>query len=918
MKIILKGDIKSKLQQSVLIVFISLFAFSGANARLQFPLEDYEYNSSGKIQIGDQPYVTIGVHNIGKIGLTVSNQGHFGTGFIQGATNPFGGEAPSCTFPYPGGKSYLFAGSFWIGAVVGRDTLVSVGADGWRFTRELWPDKEPQGGIIYRSISGVEADLAISEQDFIATYTDTFTDPGLVQTDPFDGRPHIPLNIEVVQRSYAWSYAYAEDFVLFDYSIKNIGFDKLSKVYMGFYVDADVNDDPGSGQGHDDDICGYRRDIASPFASPNCNFRDTINIAYIADNDGIQSSQGNDDFSYRAVTGMRVVRTPSDSLQYSFNWWISNGAAAQDFGPRLAGTPEDPFRDFGGFLGTPEGDLNKYYIMRHQEFDYDQLYSAVDYSMDGWLPPSSQGDDFANGFDTRYLLSFGPFDIYPGEILPISFAYVAGEDFHTREEAFEELFDPEDPDDYYNYLNFNDLGLNSVWASWVYDNPGVDTDGDGYSGRYRICSFDSVMVVDTIFEPPVIAETTWVPMSADTLYYIGDGIPDFNGASPPPAPELWILDDNKDTVGTRIQGYVTSDYYGEIVVKWNGHLSETTKDVFSGLLDFEGYRVYISNIVSNESFQMLCTYDIEDYNKYYWNSGASEWQLNDPPFTKQELTDIYGLQDPALMDRDNPFYYSGENWVVDSTGDSTLTPFDSLFYIAPQDWNQYSLTDSSLIHKVYPDEPYPVTLNLEEAAAYYPEILTPDGLFKYFEYEYIIRNLLPSQIYYVSVTAFDYGAPNSGLASLETRPYNNFVAQYAIGSADMVEMQAELTGELNVIAYPNPYIGDGSYKDIGYEGHDFIDSSFGGSIIDQDGMIADRTRSIHFINLPHRCTIRIFTLDGDLVRQITHDYPKGSPRASHDRWDMITRNTQAVVSGIYYYSIESEYGNQLGKLVIIL
>ena len=34
-------------------------------------------------------------------------------------------------------------------------------------------------------------------------------------------------------------------------------------------------------------------------------------------------------------------------------------------------------------------------------------------------------------------------------------------------------------------------------------------------------------------------------------------------------------------------------------------------------------------------------------------------------------------------------------------------------------------------------------------------------------------------------------------------------------------------------------------------------------------------------------------------------------------WDLISRNTQAVVSGIYLYTVESETGTQVGKFVII-
>jgi hypothetical protein len=37
----------------------------------------------------------------------------------------------------------------------------------------------------------------------------------------------------------------------------------------------------------------------------------------------------------------------------------------------------------------------------------------------------------------------------------------------------------------------------------------------------------------------------------------------------------------------------------------------------------------------------------------------------------------------------------------------------------------------------------------------------------------------------------------------------------------------------------------------------------------------------------------------------------------HEKWDMITRNTMMVVSGIYYFVVDSEYGSQTGKIVII-
>jgi hypothetical protein len=871
------GSIMRKnLHCGTFLILLSLIIVPELFGRALFNLEN-NLNSTAK-STANEVYVTVGVHNIGKIGLTVSNNGHFGTGFFAGAINPEdGGPAPSCIYPYPGRPNYLFAGAFWIGAVVGRDTLVSVGADGWHDVRELWPDPLPDGDIIRRSISNPDDELAVSEQDFIATYTDTVTRVTLVSNDPTDNRPHVPLGIEITQRSYAWSYAYAEDFVLFDYSIKNIGRNMLEKVYMGIYVDADVS--LTGGTGYDDDICGFKRDIPS---SNGCGFIDTVNMAWIADNDGKEQVGDNCPYtvngSLTSATATRIIRTPSDSLKYSFNWWISNSDAASDFGPRRAGTTDDPFYNFGGYLGTPEGDKNKYYIMRHEEFDYDQLFCAVDHTSDGWLPIPSDASNFADGYDTRYLLSFGPFDISPGEVLPISFAYIAGADFHRPNDcgSFTELFDAAHPEVYYNTLDFEDLGVNSVWASWIYDNPGVDTDGDGYSGKFRICIYDAdTVVVDTLGYPNP-PETTIVYNKADTFYYEGDGIPDFRGAAPPAAPILRVLP------------RVTEFNEGELIIQWNGFRSEEEKDKFSNLYDFEGYRVYQSLTNRRSDFVLVASYDLNDYVKYIWNSGRNIYVINDPPFTIDSLQILYGANfNPLNYPQEYPFEWQ-----------------DSTFYFKSKEWNVSELTDSNLIHKIYPAEPPPHTLNFDSARIYYPEELTAAGDFKYYEYEYVIRRLLTSQLYYVSVTAFDFGSPKTRIEALESSPLVNMVAEYAQNQNSVVE-----SAGLDVVVYPNPYRIDANYRrnsSGGFEGRGAEDKP------------DDRVRRIHFTNLPNKCTIRIYTIDGDLVREIDHNMAYDDPRSMHDEWDLITRNTQAAVSGIYYYVVESDKRTQIGKLVIIM
>ena len=81
----------------------------------------------------------------------------------------------------------------------------------------------------------------------------------------------------------------------------------------------------------------------------------------------------------------------------------------------------------------------------------------------------------------------------------------------------------------------------------------------------------------------------------------------------------------------------------------------------------------------------------------------------------------------------------------------------------------------------------------------------------------------------------------------------------------------------------------------------------------------DRVRAVHFENLPPKCWIRIYSLDGDLVRKILHDIDPSDPLHTHDKWGLITRNGQIVVSGLYYWVVESPDGStQMGKLVILM
>ncbi|HXF49610.1 MAG TPA: hypothetical protein VNL73_09350, partial [Verrucomicrobiae bacterium] len=77
------------------------------------------------------------------------------------------------------------------------------------------------------------------------------------------------------------------------------------------------------------------------------------------------------------------------------------------------------------------------------------------------------------------------------------------------------------------------------------------------------------------------------------------------------------------------------------------------------------------------------------------------------------------------------------------------------------------------------------------------------------------------------------------------------------------------------------------------------------------------SQRINFVNLPPRCVIRIYTLDGDLVQQINHDKDPNASDSGYDFWDLLTRNAQKAVAGMYIFSVESSEGRYIGKILII-
>ena len=75
-------------------------------------------------------------------------------------------------------------------------------------------------------------------------------------------------------------------------------------------------------------------------------------------------------------------------------------------------------------------------------------------------------------------------------------------------------------------------------------------------------------------------------------------------------------------------------------------------------------------------------------------------------------------------------------------------------------------------------------------------------------------------------------------------------------------------------------------------------------------------RELHFTHLPAKCTIRIFNVRGQLVREIEHDTPDIADGT--EVWDMLTKDLLDISYGVYIYHVDAgELGEKTGKFAII-
>jgi hypothetical protein len=159
-------------------------------------------------------------------------------------------------------------------------------------------------------------------------------------------------------------------------------------------------------------------------------------------------------------------------------------------------------------------------------------------------------------------------------------------------------------------------------------------------------------------------------------------------------------------------------------------------------------------------------------------------------------------------------------------------------------------------------------------------------------YEYVDNDVVNGTRYYYAVVAYDFGDDN---------PVTGIKAEPAIGGKntnafDIIPTMPVADNLANVKVVPNPYRGAADWEEWSPSGI--------------------RLGRLYFTNLPAECTIRIYTVAGDLVKTI----PRNDTEYGAEPWDLTGESGVQIASGIYVYYIEIPGSDEttIGKFAVLV
>ncbi len=217
--------------------------------------------------------------------------------------------------------------------------------------------------------------------------------------DQENANPEGPLGIEVQQMAYTYGRPYAEDLLIWEYTIQNTSGSVLDSVYVGytgiFRPDFDNKD--------------YINFIDT---DPN-DIHQNGDFVYIYDLNNKKDGAWETDPADLGIVGINILDTPNDMGVTDFHFF------SREFAPKvdeemwaiISSNPDDPN------LTVPSA----YFHGTNRRID-----DASADSLESYFPSNPENDDPYPGAPINYFIMTGPITLNPGEVVNSSIALVMG------------------------------------------------------------------------------------------------------------------------------------------------------------------------------------------------------------------------------------------------------------------------------------------------------------------------------------------------------------------------------------------------------------------------------------------------------------------------------------------------------------
>lgn len=152
--------------------------------------------------------------------------------------------------------------------------------------------------------------------------------------------------------------------------------------------------------------------------------------------------------------------------------------------------------------------------------------------------------------------------------------------------------------------------------------------------------------------------------------------------------------------------------------------------------------------------------------------------------------------------------------------------------------------------------------------------------------------------------------PDSATATEDFKPGDKVIVEIAGGPFGLPLPGAKVTFKVSDVEIPQDQITDSDLDQVLIVPNPYV--------ITHVGQKSSYDAKIYFTRLPKECTIKIYTVAGDLIRTIHHVDQDGSYRYGMDVWNLLSDNLQRAVSQGLIAVIETPNGAQTVKKFAIV